>query len=330
MRFALTQEQTDFAGSIDQLLSGADLPTVIRAWADGDHGPGLKVWRRLAELGVTALTVPARYEGLEATTVDLVTAFERLGYHGVPGPWVDTVAVLPALLDDEVLTGTANGHTLASVAAPPEVPYGLDADVADVRLLLQGDAVHVFRVQRALGSVDPARRLFEVERGDWLEHAKDAPRAFDMGALATAAQLLGLGQWLLDTSVAYALQRRQYGREIGRYQAIKHLLADVATKLELARPLVFGAAVADRDGGNSSAPGQTDQSATARRRDVSAAKVAAAEAAYLAARTGLQVHGAIGYTAEHPLGLWLAKVRALAGAWGTPAFHRARLLRALR
>lgn len=333
MRFALAQEQVDFAQSMDHLLSGADLPTVIRAWAAGDHGPGLKVWRRLAELGVTALTVPVRYDGLAATTVDLVAAFEWLGYHGVPGPWVDTAAVLPALVDNEILAGTAGGDTLASVAAPPEVPYALDADIADLRVVVRGDGVHVFKTKAELGSVDAARHLFEVEPGDWLGQATDTTRAFDIGALATAAQLLGLGQWLLDTSVTYASQRRQYGREIGQYQAIKHLLADVATKLELARPLVFGAAVADASasGVTGFSTGRAGQySVSASSRDVSAAKVAATEAAYLAARTGLQVHGAIGYTAEHPLGLWLTKVRALAGAWGTPAFHRTRLLRALR
>jgi alkylation response protein AidB-like acyl-CoA dehydrogenase len=64
-------------------------------------------------------------------------------------------------------------------------------------------------------------------------------------------------------------------------------------------------------------------------RDVSAAKVAAADAAYLAARTALQVHGAIGYTAEHPLSLRLTKVRALVSAWGTSAFHRDRVLAAV-
>jgi alkylation response protein AidB-like acyl-CoA dehydrogenase len=111
--------------------------------------------------------------------------------------------------------------------------------------------------------------------------------------------------------VAYAGQRKQYGRAIGEYQAIKHLLADVVTRLELARPLLYGAAVA----------GETLA------RDVSAAKVMAGDAALLAARTALQVHGAIGYTAEHDLGLRLTKVRALAGAWGTGSFHRARVLR---
>ena len=61
---------------------------------------------------------------------------------------------------------------------------------------------------------------------------------------------------------------------------------------------------------------------------MSAAKVACADAAYLASRTGLQVHGAIGYTQEFDLSLWITKIRALVGAWGTPDFHRARLLEA--
>ena len=62
---------------------------------------------------------------------------------------------------------------------------------------------------------------------------------------------------------------------------------------------------------------------------MSAAKVAAADAAYLASRTALQVHGAIGYTAELDLSLWILKVRALKGAWGTTTFHRERVLAAL-
>lgn len=315
MKFALSLEQTAFAESIDRLLSSAEMPTIIRAWGAGEHGPGLKVWRRLAEIGVAALSVRERYDGLGATAVDLVTAFERLGYHCVPGPWVDTVAVLPALLDDEVLYGVSSGETVASIAAPPEVPYALDADVADLRVFVRGNDLHVFTPGTRLSSVDESRRLFEVETGDQIGTTTDVRRAFDLGALATAAHLLGAGQWLLDTSVSYASQRRQYGRHIGQYQSIKHLLADVATKLELARPLVYGAAVAERS--------------TTRARDVSAAKVAAADAAYLAARTGLQVHGAIGYTAEHPLGLRLTRVRALVSAWGTSAFHRKRLLREL-
>ena len=89
-------------------------------------------------------------------------------------------------------------------------------------------------------SIDPPRRVFRVPAADGRSNGV----AFDRGVLAVAAQLLGAGQWLLDTSVAYAKQRKQYGRAIGEYQAIKHRLADVATRLELARPLLHGAAVA--------------------------------------------------------------------------------------
>ena len=65
-------------------------------------------------------------------------------------------------------------------------------------------------------------------------------------------------------------------------------------------------------------------------RDVSAAKVACTDAAYRAARTGLQVHGAIGYTAEYDLALWLTKIRALTFVWGTQQFHRDRVRDAIR
>ena len=129
-----------------------------------------------------------------------------------------------------------------------------------------------------------------------------------MAILACAAQLLGLGRALLEMSVAYAKQRVQFGQPIGRYQAIKHKLADAYIALEFARPLLYHAA---------------------QPRDISAAKVACGDAAYLAARTALQVHGAIGYTEECDLGLYFTKVRALLGAWGTAAEHRARIMAAL-
>lgn len=145
----------------------------------------------------------------------------------------------------------------------------------------------------------------------------DFGAAFDLGALATAAQLQGLGRTLLERTTEYAQQRRQFGRAIGSFQAVKHHLAEVAVALEMARPLLHGAALSVRDG--------LPQAS----RDVSAAKVACGDAAYRAARTALQVHGAIGYTREHDLSLWLTKVRALVTAWGTPDVHRARIVDAL-
>jgi len=111
--------------------------------------------------------------------------------------------------------------------------------------------------------------------------------------------------------------RVQFGRPVGAFQAVKHKLADTAIGLAFARPLLDAAALALGDGHGTAG------------RDVSAAKVACA-AAYRAARAALQVHGAIGYTAEHDLSLWLAKVRALVPAWGSQAEHRARVVAGLR
>ena len=85
MKFDLDEQQRDFAASIDAALAAADLPAAVRAWAAGDTAPGRKVWAQLADLGVTALAVPEKFDGIEAHPVDLVVAAERLGRWCVPG-----------------------------------------------------------------------------------------------------------------------------------------------------------------------------------------------------------------------------------------------------
>jgi hypothetical protein len=213
----------------------------------------------------------------------------------------------------------AEGKILVTVAAPPMTPYALDADVADVLLLLEGMTLRRAFPGGLRGSVDRSRRLFEPVPGPVLTHLDPevVSRAFDTAALTCAAQLLGAGEHALAVTVEYAKSRRQFGRVIGEYQAIKHLLADVRVALDFARPLVYGAAVSLGARGPDA------------RRDVSAAKVAASEAAYRASRAALQAHGAIGYTEEYDLSLWITKIRALVSAWGTPAHHRAEVLAAL-
>ena len=288
MRFELDEDQRDFASALESLLAGAGTVAAARAWADGDHAPGLGLWKRLADLGVTSLAT-------EATPVEVAIAFEAIGRHVVPGPWIESAAYLPVALGREV-------EGLATVALPPHVPFALDADVADEVYV---GSTRTTQVGEQLGSVDRTRRLFRVEAAS-SEGDQAHPEAFDLAVLAASAELLGAGERVLADSVAYVKQRTQFGRPIGSYQAIKHALADVRIALDFARPLVLGAALGDVD--------------------VSAAKVAAGDAAYLASRTGLQVHGAIGYTQEFDLSLWLGRIRALVGAWGTPSHHRAHLL----
>jgi alkylation response protein AidB-like acyl-CoA dehydrogenase len=279
------------------------------------------VWAQLTDLGVTALIVPEKFDGIEAHPVDLVVATERLGRWCVPGPVTESIAVAPVLLaDDDRSAALATGELIATVALPPQVPRAVDADSAGL-ILVAGRKDGVGQVSdgtagRELESVDPSRKLFEVAASGE-GRAADVARAYEFGVLATSAQLVGAGQALLDMSVEYAKQRSQFGKVIGTYQAIKHKLADVHIALELARPLVYGAALSLAD----------DSPDTAR--DVSAAKVAAADSALLAARSALQTHGAIGFTQEHDMSLWLLRVQALRSAWGDPALHRRRLLEAL-
>ena len=316
MRFALDPERRDFAASLDAALGAADVPAAVRAWAAGDTDPGRAVWARLAELGVTALAVPEKFDGIGAHPVDLAVACERLGFWCVPGPVTESIAVAPVLLaDDERSAALASGEVIATVAMPPSVPWAVDADSAGLVLLAAGATVADATAGEAHESVDPARRLFTVT-ADGNPRPADVDRAFEFGALATAAQLVGAGQAMLDMTVEYAKQRSQFGRLIGSYQAIKHKLADVHIALELARPLVYGAALALADGATVA-------------RDVSAAKAGAADAALLSARAALQTHGAIGYTTEHDLSQWLLRVQALRPAWGDPGYHRRRVLEAV-
>ena len=311
MKFALDEQQRDFAASIDAALGAADLPGAVRAWSAGDVGPGRKVWEQLVNLGVTALAVPEKFDGLDADPVDLVVALERLGRWCVPGPVAESIAVAPVLLaEDDRSAALATGELIATVAMPPQVPRAVDADMAGLVLLATDDGVSEAADGDCYESVDPSRRLYDVTPTGEAWQA-DVRRAYEFGALASAAQLVGAAEALRDAAVDYARQRTQFGRVIGSYQAIKHKLADVHIAIELARPLVYGAALS------------LDP------RDVSAAKAAGSDAALLAARSALQTHGAIGFTQEHDLSLLLLRVQALRSAWGTPEVHRRRVLEAI-
>ncbi|OBF51763.1 acyl-CoA dehydrogenase [Mycobacterium sp. 852002-53434_SCH5985345] len=314
MKFALDEQQRDFAASIDAALGAADLPGVIRAWSAGDTAPGRKVWGQLADLGVTALAVPEKFDGIEAHPVDLVVALERLGRWCVPGPVAESIAVAPVLLasDDQAerCAALASGELVATVALPPHTPRAVDAGTAGLVLVATDEGVAEATPGDRHESVDPSRPLYDVTPTGRAWQA-DLRRAYEFGALATAAQLVGAAEALLRDTVDYAKQRSQFGRVIGSYQAIKHKLADVHIAIELARPLLYGAALSLEP------------------RDVSAAKAAASEAGLLAARSALQTHGAIGFTQEHDLSLWLLRVQALRSAWGTPEAHRRRVLEAL-
>ena len=100
------------------------------------------MWEQLANLGVTALIVPEKFDGLDADPVDLVVALERLGRWSVPGPVAESIAVAPILLaDDERSAQLASGELIATLALPPHTPRAVDAEAAGLVLLADENGV---------------------------------------------------------------------------------------------------------------------------------------------------------------------------------------------
>jgi alkylation response protein AidB-like acyl-CoA dehydrogenase len=332
MRFAFSREQILFRDTARELLRKHCPAAAVRAaWAEpSGRVPGL--WSRLAEVGLVGLTVPEAHGGLGLDELDLVLALEEAGRAAAPEPLLETTAVGALLLRDAApealraawLPRVASGEAVLAVGLA-EAPYVAFAGAADLLLLQHGDELHaVERAHVALTaqpSVDGSRRLFSVA---WSPRAEtrfaagaEARRAvtlaFDRGALATAAQLEGLARRMLDVTVEYVGVRQQFGKPVGSFQAVKHHLAGALLAIELARPVVHRAAY-------SLAHADPDRSL-----HVSMAKAQAADAAMETARAALQCHGAIGYSVEHDLHLWMKRAWALAAAWGDAAWHRARV-----
>jgi alkylation response protein AidB-like acyl-CoA dehydrogenase len=269
-------------------------------------------------MGVLGALAPEAAGGLGLTELDVVLLLEASGRAALPEPLVEHLMVAAPIAPTSLRTVTA------ALGPSPLVPYASSADAVlvedDERLLLVSRAALVAEPRP---SVDHSRHVAAV---DWDANAGEVTElggpdavaaAFDRGALGTAAQLLGLAAALLDTTVEYAAQRRQFGVPIGSQQAIKHKLADVRVGLEFARPLAYRAAYSLAEG---------DPAASVH---VSMAKARAGDVAALAARHALQCHGAIGYSFEYDLQLWMKRAWALVVTWGDGAWHRERVARAI-
>jgi alkylation response protein AidB-like acyl-CoA dehydrogenase len=336
MRFAFDEEQLRFRDSVRGVLDRVCTPAAVRAVWESDRAHDAGRWSALAELGVLSLLVPEQDGGLGLDEVSLVLPLEETGRAALPEAVVESAAVavpLLAGLEDRAFAAPwlgrlAAGDAVVSVGCAPN-PWVAHADVADLLLLGRDGELHA--VPRAdvevtrVPHLDGALRLFSV---GWTPAARTRvasgahaaellAAAVDRGALAAAAQLLGVGRRLIEEAVRYAKQREQFGHAIGSFQAIKHMLASAEVRLEFARPVVHRAAFA------------VARALPTRARDVSHAKIVAAEAAALAARTALQVHGAIGYTWEVDLHVWMKRAWALATLWGTSGWHRARVAAAV-
>ena len=308
MRFAFTPDQLEFRDAFRELLDRECTPEVVRQ----PHVPEL--WKRVGEMGVLGLR-------RELGDVDLVLLLEEAGRALLPGPFLATAAVgVPALAEageTECLGRISSGDAVLAVGLRGE-PVAF-ADVADVLLLGSEGELHLVSRDRVhlepAESFSRARPTYHVrwEPSDSTRLDARVESAFDRAVLAAAAEAVGVATRLIDMAASYGKVREQFGQPIGSFQAVKHLLANALVKVEFARPAVYAAAWSLA----------TD--APDKRSAVSMAKAVASDAAMLTARNALQVHGAIGYTEEHDLHLWLKAAWALALAYGDAAWHRARV-----
>ncbi len=319
MQFSFTSDQLEFASGLREMLEREFTAAHLRAVWDDGSGHDQKLWTRLAEMGVLSMMLPEVDGGLGGDSVDTVLLIEELGRAAVPGPVFETMTIgALGLAGTGLAAGVADASTPVTAVLMGEryVPH---ASTATILLTGVENEVHAIEnpsfSDEALAGIDGGRRLARLADGaeSGIVLAVDRDRLVDAGALAASAYLLGLSSRMLAIAGDYARDRRQFGQPIGAFQAVKHLMADALLKVEFARPAIYRAAWSFANDTHD------------RARDVSMAKSLATDAALKAARSALQVHGAIGYTWECDLQLYMKKAWALAPAWGSASYHRRRV-----
>jgi len=333
MHFAFTNEQQLSRSALRELLHEHCDAAQLRAVFESEEPrlvPGL--WAELTKLGVIGALAPEGLGGLGLDAIDLTVLLEETGRAGVPDLVVETAAVAVPLLA-AVADQPRAAHWLARVLnGEARVAVGLDArqyvvgaELAELILCEREGDLHL--CERAhvhlthVTSVDRARRLARVSFAPSAETCLSSGEraqqllasARDHAALGTAAQLVGLGARMVELTIAHVKARQQFGQAIGAFQAVKHQLVDAHLALEFAGPLVYRAA-------HSIAHADPERSV-----HVSMAKAFASDAALLAARKALQLHGAIGYSYEYDLQLFMKRAWALAAAHGDAREHRQRI-----
>jgi alkylation response protein AidB-like acyl-CoA dehydrogenase len=308
--------------------------------------PGLDpaVWAEMGSLGWIGIALPEAAGGIGLGMSEACALHEELGRALLPEPLVAGAlsarllaavgdeTLLPALLAGDALVLTAWQQSADALEAPgdPAAPrlFIPMAAAATAFLLpvreggglvlyaVEGAAPEILKTQDGghVGTLAPglsgARRI-GADMSDAMA------TALDEAALCTAAYLLGVMERAFAMTLDYLRARHQFGRPLGSFQALQHRAANLKIQLALTRASVEGAAAAIDDG----ATGDM------RRAVVSRAKARAAEASLRVTREAVQLHGAIGYTDEYDIGLFLRKAMVTANAYGSAALHRARYLR---
>ncbi len=320
MNFTFSEDQLEFKEAVKGFLAGECTPEHLRKMVESGEQFSHARWQQLAEMGLTGILVPEAQGGLGMTEIDFILLAEQCGYAALPEPLVETAAIAVPLLkaiggQEKTLERVASGSLVVTVAdRRDEVVTTPKTDL--MVLTFDGQA---FRATENTSnfitseSIDPLRPVSLTDysgavlmEGDgtqdiWEKHEERA-------SLMAAAGLVGLSQRMVDMSVAYAQERHQFGKPIGSFQAIKHHLASTMVAIEFVRPVLYQAAYEVTAGHCAIL-------------HTSHAKLKASEAAMDAAEVAHQVHGAMGYTYEVDLHLWMKKSWVLTATAGDQIYH---------
>ena len=308
-----------FKDAIKSFLTDECTPKSIREGWDAKKSFNLDRWQSLFELGVLNSNLPEDKDGLGMNQVTLALMVEEIGYAGLPEPAAeqtflvnDLISILPKNISKAIEDSFDAGAKFISLAHPSAPnPLFLNESAG---LILFDDSECKFITKddmdfEMIASNDPSREIYKINS---IKNAISSTEDFEelnsavsaRGALMTAALLIGLAQKMIDLSSAYALDRTQFGKPIGSFQAVKHMLADVAVRIEFAKPAVYRAAYSLSENNPKSAL------------HCAHAKLMSAQAAELACKNSIQAHGAMGYTWEMDLHIYMRKAWSMMACWG--------------
>ena len=340
-------------GAVVGTLPGAGAASAVAA--DAPHGYDAEAWAAMSEQGWLAIELPEDEGGLGLGLVEVAVLCEELGRRLVAAPFLPTVVALGALHDAEAGAAAAakewrdalsqgssvgcavvvppgrlsvsEGPTEGEVRLAGEVPPAPYAPSADVAVLVCGDATYAVDLgavgrPEAVPAMDRTRELgilrFDGTPAVRLGGAEAAARALDRAATLVSAEMLGAADHVLSMSVEYAKDRVQFGKPIGSFQAVKHMLADALVDVEGMRSTAYYAAWC-------TAADDPERSLSA-----SMAKAWCSDASRRVMGTGLQVHGGIGFTWEHDMHLYVKRAQLDQVSYGDASFHRDRIATILR
>jgi alkylation response protein AidB-like acyl-CoA dehydrogenase len=324
---------------------GIELAAVARRWLEA-RSPSAVVraaleapaeelppfWGELVGLGWIGLAVPAEAGGQGASLAELAVVAEEWGRAVAPGPFPGSAVVATVLgrhapdLLSPVLAGEpaavvldqgapVDGGGLAAWFLVPVLP---GAPGAGEWVLVHRDEVAVEELRAADGTRRPARVTIDASALPEERRFRAPPSEVELlAAVVRAAEAVGVASWCVHVAAAHAVDRVQFGRPIGQFQAVKHRCADALCRLEAARALTWDAAGLD--------PADEQFPAAA-----AAAAAAAPAAAFECAKDVVQVLGGIGYTWEHDAHLYLRRATALQFLNGSAAHWRGQVLDAAR